>query len=129
MQNEPVILGTPPLLDEVVDAAVDQLLADPLALPMSRIVHHAFTNVGDRIADQTVTSKNFTERYGSFLFDLRHLVAAAFCDVFTCDYFVDQMLTDFRVRRGLPKQLSIVGCGGIEAFVATLGSQFDAAST
>jgi hypothetical protein len=123
----PIIIGSPPPGDAEIDAAVDQLLADPAALPMNKIVNYAHFRIGEIITDQTAGSNKFNQRYSSFLWDLRHLVAAAFADVFTCDAFVDRVLDDFRTARGLPKQLSIGRCGGVAGFVAALADQVDAA--
>jgi hypothetical protein len=119
------IIGQPGPTDAQIDAAVDRLLDDPSSLPMNRIVHEAWRGAGDRIADQATDSKKFASRYGSLLWDLRHLVAGSFADIFTCDHFVEKILADFRGRRGLPKQLSIGGCGGLAGFVAELRRQFD----
>jgi hypothetical protein len=126
IHSEPVIVGEPSLTDEQIDAAVDRLLDDPSSLPMNRIVQQAWRGAGDRITNQSVSSKKFSSRYGSLLWDLRHLVAGGFADIFTCDHFVDKILGEFRTQIGLPKQLSIGGCGDLTGFVAALRRQVEA---
>ncbi|HZL19148.1 MAG TPA: hypothetical protein VFG23_15535 [Polyangia bacterium] len=126
IHSEPVIVGEPLLTDEQIDAAVDRLLDDRSSLPMNRIVQQAWRGAGDRITNQSIASKKFSSRYGSLLWDLRHLVAGGFADIFTCDHFVEKILADFRTQRGLPKQLSIGGCGDLTGFVAALRRQVEA---
>jgi hypothetical protein len=123
--SEPVLIGSKRLTEDEIDSAVDRLFDDPLSLPMNRIVKHVFTRVGDRIAAQTAGSKNFSARYGSFLWDVRHAVSAGFADVFTCDRFADEALGNLRGQWGLPRQLSLGGCGGMTEFVTALRDQVE----
>jgi hypothetical protein len=101
-----VIAVATSLTDADLYAAVDRVNDDPASLPMNRIVRHVFGSVGERISDQKADSKRFTDRYSSFIWDIRHAVSAAFADVFTCDHFADEVLGVFRTDRGLPPQLS-----------------------
>jgi hypothetical protein len=119
----PILIGEPRPTDIEVSAAVRALLDDPAALPLNKIATHIFREVGKRIAASDPESQSFKDRYASFLWDTRHALAAAVVDVFTCDRFVDMVMSDFRTSRGLPRQLSIRGCGGQAGFVAELRRQ------
>lgn len=92
-----------------ITAAVLALLDEKGALSLNKVASHVLHNVGDRIADQKLRSGNFEERYASFAMDMRHALAAAVVDVFTCDSYVDSVMTDFRTSRGMSTQLSLHG--------------------
>jgi hypothetical protein len=112
--------------DAEIDAAVDLLFGDPLALPINRISPHLWAAIADRILAQKAESKSFADRYGSMIWDLRHAIAGAFADVFTCDRLVADFFGDFRMDRGLQRQLSVGGGVDRAAFAAALRQQIEA---
>jgi hypothetical protein len=95
--------------DTEISRAVLQAIDDPGAIPMTKIGYHLQGNVADVITRQLATSKGFEERFRSFVWDTRHALAAAVVDVFTCDAFVDSVMTDFRTARGMERQISLHG--------------------
>jgi hypothetical protein len=95
--------------DTEISRAVLEALDDPDAIPMTKVGYHLQGNVADVITRQEATSKGFQDRFRSFVWDTRHALAAAVVDVFTCDAFVDSVMTDFRTSRGMERQISLHG--------------------
>ena len=122
MDDRPLIIGERrPTHAEITDAVL-ALLLEPDTLPINKVVPHVFANVGDRITMQRLRSGGFNERYQSFAMDTRHAFAAAVVDVFSCDGFMDDVMSDFRTSRGMERQISLRGRSRA-AFVAELRRQ------
>jgi hypothetical protein len=99
---------------------VDKILAIPSSIPFNRLAHTLVCNLAMSITAQDASSKAFHDRYQGMSYDLQHLVGGAYCDVFTCDYRVDEALGTAREAQGRSRQLSIRGCGNLEEFVNRL---------
>jgi hypothetical protein len=105
-----------------VSRAVIDALADPGAIPLSKISHHLLGQMTGGITRSDPESRSFKDRFDSFIWDMRHALAGAVVDVFTCDKYVDSVLTDFRQSRGMQRQVSMRGRDRA-AFVAELRRQ------
>jgi hypothetical protein len=121
MASEPrILLGPPPPAEAEIGTAVYALLSDPRLLPINRTMHEAFRGLSERFGRPSPGGDKVARKHGSLVWDTRHVVAAGFADVFTCDKLVDDVIGDFRIGLGLPRQLSVKGCGSQGALVAAL---------
>lgn len=78
----------------------------PASFPMFRIHRHAITALGFAAEKQDVESHSFEKRHRGTAGDLLHLVAAAHCNVFTCDQRTSDLIGDERLELGLPQQIA-----------------------
>jgi hypothetical protein len=107
---------------DAISAVVREALDDQDAIPLTKIGQQIAGNVADDITRQKARSGRFNERFKGFGWDSRHATAAAVVDVFTCDYFTDSVIGDFRTARGMERQISYLELDR-EAFVAELRRQ------
>jgi hypothetical protein len=107
---------------DVVQAA-ERLRNQTSALPLDRLNYNILRWIGEVITEKKSTSGQFEQLYRSLGWDLEHLSGAAYCDVFTCDHFIDKAIGTFRTDLGFRRQISVGGAGGPGAFVAELEAQ------
>lgn len=108
--------------EDAIIGAVREALDDQHAIPLTKVGQQLAQSVSDGITDKQARSGKFKERYKGFGWDSRHATAAAVVDVFTCDYYVDGVMDDFRTARGMERQISYLELSR-EAFVAELRRQ------
>jgi hypothetical protein len=109
ISTAPVAFGEDYPSDLEITRTVLEAVDDPTAIPMTKVAHHLQGNVADGITRSNPESRTFKERFASFVWDTRHALAGAVVDVFTCDGYVDSVLTDFRESRGMERQVSMRG--------------------
>lgn len=105
----PVAEGEDYPVDPEISKAVIEALEDPNAIPLTKIHQHMLGEVGAGIHRSDPHSGSFKKRFGSFIWDTRHSLASAVVDVFTCDSYVDSVLTNFRQNHGMERQISLLG--------------------
>jgi hypothetical protein len=72
--------------DPEISRAVREALDDPDAIPLNKIGYHLQGQVAKIITRQDPTSRGFSERFKSFVWDMRHALAAAVVDVATATW-------------------------------------------
>lgn len=123
------LVGTDPsysLLGVGVEEAVERVVAvyrtDARAFCCWRITDALHAAFADKAAVLTLGSKRFLELSSSGL-DIEHAtVAAAYCDVFTCDRLTSSWIGDWRERLGLTRQLARGDLSSDEEFVDALAT-------
>jgi hypothetical protein len=104
-------------------AIVRQVASDEASVPFARLCSTLVHSLVPTILGQDPNSRRFQRRYASMSHDMMHLLGAAYCDVFTCDYLVDCAIDTFRERHGRHRQLSERACGGVAPFIQKIEAQ------
>lgn len=115
----------PELSPADISAAAKRVLRNEAAIPLHRIGYETHHAMSIKITQQQHSSKGFARRYRSMICDFMHLTGAAYCEIFTCDSWVDEAIGTSRTNRGMRRQLSVRGAGGQHAFVERLREQVD----
>ena len=122
MRNDPD-LGGRKLSQDLQDALVDLYARDARAMPSYRVQAAFVDHTRARYIGMQPGSKNVQKNTPGDFFDYEHAsVAAAYCDVFTCD--VRSLPPVASVRAGLGLGASLAPAGDVQGFVSSLVATF-----